>query len=1409
MDIDRISTDLLNLAFLGHGEDISEDTNDELKEDTKQPVETEMEAAATGKQRKNLSTIDDDDLAEEARRGIFEKYKSKSSQHLLADSHIASSSPRNTENSRRQDAGKLMYSSEAQVTMSKTKKKSWFAKRKSKSKNKNKGLKKLSDDTKVTIKVMGKLNGKRPKAKAVVQAEHAEIPSVIKLKKVTRPISDIRNTKERGGLGSDRDRTASFTDSVSTLSHHVHEDGNTWIEQGLSSLVNSVFSKVDDDGPTVKDAKGQTWTVHIDDYTGLPYYHNPVTRSTTWTNPAEGIEKVEAIDNQETTVSTPTMNPIIEGRPASPFDMKEMKPLLHNDKQKYSTFAESNTDAGTKLSDSDGKRSKGSTETDNDPGTYDDTHGTTSTGHDGTWIEQGVMRMLDNALTIGLGDVDVDDDTLFDSLVSEQASKESKAGGKTESVDSKLARKPHLLRQSYPSTVPEKPPTVTQRNDPLVGTEAEGDKKNSSDVLSAAGASWFGNLVAMMSHDDDEEEVDTKTEAKRPTPQNSEPWYSIQLVSSIDGPESVMSAASRGRERDACKSTSVDQSSLDYTRSRSFSDPGLPHHDSRKRENRNKDKEPASGPSFLHTLYNTVMSEDEAEDAKETPPLNRTLTGLTGITGASVFSGISDGGPLREQLAAKQECLLNDDQCNEESFDSESPPAKPCEDKVTTSSRNPNEVSAEMKVTADKKSERSPWKPIFDPQTGRTYYFHSVTRQRTWTKPDDFDCSKNPTFYWGIARKDSINVGPPSPSKESTIVTEEAQNAILNSSEMEVSKLSSSLEISSDEDFDMVDIIDNHSYDPTAAVHVSPSFRSMPNTEVEGRKGQSHSKEPCKKTPFLEGKKSKRNPFSWRRKLGFEKDSEKMQPDADVPVSANGGYREQDKLAARLLAEVERRIDPMAAEDYSYVSGYEEENAVDRSTDKKPTGLSPHIVMDESRSTRAERVGRKLMKGTSDSNDSHHDAEASNTEPKRRKFLQRFKPKFRKNISTGKSHDTKFSGSETATKESSSTEKKVPVYAEIDTERDYDETAKETKSAGMRAKRPSKAIHNVGMEKCVRKRSMPRATKSPAVPPQEMSKKPPAVSQKKKDITNKKESPASVLHFEKVGEEDPTEDAETRTRRRIWQAKVDPASGRTFYYNRITRQTTWTEPGDMYESFELADNRECRCDEESLSCKLDKKFAIVDGNEDVAVFVKSVRPKHTEAEKFKREPTLTKPSMNLKGTLARAQPGSASQPPIYSKPARQWPETVQQPSFVCVSADELRTSIIAEAELLGQVVDSPLQASLRMRDELEKVTTQLFHQAVTAGTEELSQLENKSESSTVALPNPYLTGEIDIDELSRPEDEVTGTLATPKKDSVLDDSGFNSKEESTVADSTFSSSLDTSFVDKKLQETLWDDLLFM
>ncbi len=66
------------------------------------------------------------------------------------------------------------------------------------------------------------------------------------------------------------------------------------------------------------------------------------------------------------------------------------------------------------------------------------------------------------------------------------------------------------------------------------------------------------------------------------------------------------------------------------------------------------------------------------------------------------------------------------------------------------------------------------------------------------------------------------------------------------------------------------------------------------------------------KPRFLEGKKSKRNPFSWRRKPGSEKDSEKIN-------------REQDKLAARLLAEVERRIDPTAAEDYSYVSGYEEE----------------------------------------------------------------------------------------------------------------------------------------------------------------------------------------------------------------------------------------------------------------------------------------------------------------------------------------------------------------------------------------------------------------------------------------------------------------------------------------------------
>ncbi len=199
------------------------------------------------------------------------------------------------------------------------------------------------------------------------------------------------------------------------------------------------------------------------------------------------------------------------------------------------------------------------------------------------------------------------------------------------------------------------------------------------------------------------------------------------------------------------------------------------------------------------------------------------MTGLTGITGASVFSGISDDGPLREQLAAKQECLLNDDKYNEESVGTESPPAKPCEDKVlTTSSRNPNEVNAEIKVTANKKSERSPWRAIVDPQTGRTYYFHRMTRQRSWTKPDDFDDWKKPSFYWGIAHKDSTNVGPPSPSKESTIVRDDAQNPVLESSEMEVSKLSSSLDISSDEDLEMVDIIDNHSYDPTAAVHGFP-----------------------------------------------------------------------------------------------------------------------------------------------------------------------------------------------------------------------------------------------------------------------------------------------------------------------------------------------------------------------------------------------------------------------------------------------------------------------------------------------------------------------------------------------------------------------------------------------------------
>ncbi len=87
-----------------------------------------------------------------------------------------------------------------------------------------------------------------------------------------------------------------------------------------------------------------------------------------------------------------------------------------------------------------------------------------------------------------------------------------------------------------------------------------------------------------------------------------------------------------------------------------------------------------------------------------------------------------------------------------------------------------------------------------------------------------------------------------------------------------------------------------------------------------------------------------------------------------------------------------------------------------------------------------------------------------------------------------------------------------------------------------------------------------------------------------------------------MGEEEPTEDVETRDRNEEYgNATVDPASGRTYYYHRITRQTTWTEPEDLYESVESTDIRGDRSDKESVSCKLDEKFALVDDKEDVAV----------------------------------------------------------------------------------------------------------------------------------------------------------------------------------------------------------------
>jgi hypothetical protein len=427
MDISQISTDLMHLVGLSDNEDEElpfdlseikkEESYEESKDTTmdhtpKRPSEAEKEeeeavdeaAADKALQMEPAPTSPPEKPSDTAKPATVEKQGRSTPPAVLTYSPITATSkapavvsPSPAKEQARpvqaqQDSGKLMYSSEVYgATTEKTKKKSWFAKRKSKTKNK-KPLRKLSEEAKVAIHQVGK----RPSAKTKAKGAGSEIPTEIKLKKITKPPSLLPNVKEVGPVvGAIGGRDLSFADSVSTLSHHVHDETN-WLEQGMSSLLNNVFGpksehpNVDEeelDGKMVdallmgiskeeverKELQRPAWNA--------PVAGNP--GGTTGTNPTDSAEppsprgpdcgepKPTGNEARRKESETAKMESIPEKKPAKLAINAEGKLVSSSLRVGQSDTSdqsgkdqESNTETGTDFSESDAKHSQTDTVTD-------------------------------------------------------------------------------------------------------------------------------------------------------------------------------------------------------------------------------------------------------------------------------------------------------------------------------------------------------------------------------------------------------------------------------------------------------------------------------------------------------------------------------------------------------------------------------------------------------------------------------------------------------------------------------------------------------------------------------------------------------------------------------------------------------------------------------------------------------------------------------------------------------------------------------------------------------------------------------------------------------------------------------------------------------------------------------------
>jgi hypothetical protein len=978
-----------------------------------------------------------------------------------------------------------------------------------------------------------------------------------------------------------------------------------------------------------------------------------------------------------------------------------------------------------------------------------------------------------------------------------------------------------------------------------------------------AGSGWLGqgmpsmlDLVALMSQDEDDTESADPLDFDPSMHKRKHANGSLIGGNALDG----KSASNTGEKANASSNADevapvVDGNSLNSTRPRAYSAPGAPELTPKeeKKENTSLFSELYKALSYDGAEADTsnVTKESSLPSAKLLE--NRTITGVTAVTGASVFSGLSAfGTPMREpvsknadvsqaaqkveqprsaspaisedekqQVKTKSEPQQKDDKVNvlEPSKKGEviqavvATPTRPR--KEENEDRMGFKVKIEPVAVTKKPRQRPLWKAVIEPKSGRTYYFHRLTRQTTWSKPDDFDEKQKPSMYWGAPTNDAAKPIPqrtPKPEKLRTSRTE------CKSPVTKPAKTTGTVppppEAGPAEDENVVGIVDYKSYDPTDAlqVHRSYSHRDVASTEedqieavadgkwtssngstahavvvkssrsgpaaemqsddvvVSPDENRPDSKQ-AGKDPAVEKKKPVRKLLSWRRKPTAEREKAVVKISNEVPVemptddmvttfvSTDDESREPGLFASTLVAEVEEGLDPTSTDDHSHEREVGTESSLTSS--KKDTYVlsteggfervlsrvvkEPRIVgagEEESVLNEKEAIEEEEVVSTVDVAMDLNEKEAIeeeevvstvdvamdkqvtlahtlggkkddniamevNSEPKRRGLLRRFKSKSqskpnKERAAVENENENVIVPEKKEVKTPKSQPLKFSVFAEIDTERSLSDLKDEPTGSG-----------RTGTE------NSPQEIKkieTGAGPPKMPGKPSTRAEQKKPEGSVKRESPSSVMQFVSVDADETPAADEPKPQRTVWKSVADPATGRTYYYHRLTRKTTWTKPDDFDEPVKSTKDSEEKgdVDRECVKCNLDERFAATeedkvkkvaaksateDDNNKVAAKAAKPKQKESGSSMLKRVLSLGKISKSDKQARASKKTEDTKKP-VYAEPVNH---------FVKPPSSEEAAASSSSGALLGTVVDSHAKASSLIQEELQRVS-KLFSQ---------------------------------------------------------------------------------------------------